>query len=98
MIERIIFRPAAEHELKEAYKWYEQRDAGLGTGFLALGGSMPFENPPVPEIFPVAYKNVRQGLVRRFPYSILYILAGANLIVISVFHSARDPEIWQQRV
>ena len=51
-----------------------------------------------PEIFPVAYKNVRQGLVRRFPYSILYILAGANLIVISVFHSARDPEIWQQRV
>ena len=34
MIERIIFRPAAEYELKEAYKWYEQRDAGLGSDFL----------------------------------------------------------------
>ena len=34
MIERIIFRPAAEFELKEAYEWYEQRLRGLGSGFM----------------------------------------------------------------
>lgn len=49
-----------------------------------------------PEIYPAVYKQVRQGVLRRFPYSVLY-LAEDDIIVISVFHSSRDPKIWKRR-
>ena len=29
----VIFRPAAELELREAYDWYEERELGLGAEF-----------------------------------------------------------------
>jgi plasmid stabilization system protein ParE len=97
MIERIIFRAAAEDEMKEAYEWYEERAPGLGMEFIRSVEVCVQTIRRHPEIFPVVYKNVRQGVVRRFPYSILYVEAPAKLVVISVFHSSRDPKIWKRR-
>jgi hypothetical protein len=34
MIAGVIFRPAAEAELQEAYEWYEEREPGLGVEFI----------------------------------------------------------------
>jgi plasmid stabilization system protein ParE len=49
-----------------------------------------------PEIFPVAHKNIRQGVVRRFPFSIFYIPTKEKIIVLSVFHSSRNPKRWMR--
>lgn len=98
MIERIIFRSAAESELKEAYQWYEERIRGLGLEFIrAVEGCVEIIRRN-PNIYPVVYKDVRQGIVRRFPYSVLYLIAPNKVVVISVFHSSRDPGIWKRRV
>ena len=40
-----------------------------------------------PEIFPVAHKDIRQAVVRRFPYSIFYLPTKQKIIVLSVFHA-----------
>jgi plasmid stabilization system protein ParE len=97
MIQRVIFRPAAELELKEAYAWYEQREVGLGTEFLRSVEVCVHTIRRFPEIFPVVHKSVRQGIIRRFPYSVLYTVAEPQINVISVFHSSRDPKIWKRR-
>ncbi len=41
-----------------------------------------------PEIFPVVHKQIRQGVLRRFPYSVLYLPEDDNVIVLSIFHSS----------
>jgi len=45
------------------------------------------------------YKNVRRYLMKKFPYSIIYNIDEINLriIIITVFHNSRNPEIWKER-
>jgi plasmid stabilization system protein ParE len=97
MIEQVIFRHAAEEEFKEAYAWYEARQRGLGSEFVRSIDACVQIIRRQPEIYPIVHKNVRQGVARRFPYSILYIEAPARIVIISVFHSSRDPRIWKRR-
>lgn len=98
MIPWVIFRPAAEFELQEAYDWYEERERGLGAEFLRCVDSCVQVFRRHPEIFPTVHKHVRQGVLRRFPYSVLYFISSNEIIVISVFHASRDPKIWKRRV
>jgi toxin ParE1/3/4 len=93
----VIFRPAAESELQEGHHWYEEREAGLGLEFMRCVDACVQLIRRHPEIFPVTYKNVRQAVVRRFPYSIFYLASNEKITVISVFHASRDPKIWQRR-
>jgi plasmid stabilization system protein ParE len=90
MIARAIFRPAAELELQEAHDWYEQRAPGLGAEFMRCIDSCVQRIRRQPEMYPEVHKRVRQGVVRRFPYSIFYVVAINEIIVISVFHASRD--------
>lgn len=98
MIAGVIFRPAAEADLKEAYEWYEEREPGLGRECVRCVDSCVQLIRRHPEIYPMTHKHVRQGVVRRFPYSVMYFMAGEDIIVVSVFHAARDPKIWKRRV
>ena len=50
-----------------------------------------------PEIHQCIYKDVRRAVVRRFPYLILYRIKPSQVRVIAVFHSWRNPAIWQTR-
>lgn len=94
----VIFRPAAEADLQEAYKWYEERERDLGTEFLRCIDSCIQMICRHPEMSPSVHEQARQGVIRRFPYSVLYFSDGDDIIVISVFHAARDPKVWKRRV
>ena len=98
MIRRIIFKPEAEADIAEAFDWYEERDAGLGAEFIRCVESCAHGIERHPEMYPLVHKNVRQGITRRFPYSLFYFAGGDTIYVVSVFHASRDPSIWQERV
>jgi toxin ParE1/3/4 len=50
-----------------------------------------------PRQFPLVFNNVRRALLRRFPYSLFFIVEGETLLVIACFHASRDPLQWQKR-
>lgn len=98
MTYRLIIRPEAEAELAEAFDWYERRVPGLGEELLvavdtAVGTilSNPLQHPSV-------HRDVRRALMRRFPYQVLFIIEADTVVVIAIFHGARDPRRWQERV
>ena len=43
-----------------------------------------------PRQFPTVFKNVRRALLRRFPYSLFFVIE-------TCFHASRDPSRWQKR-
>jgi plasmid stabilization system protein ParE len=98
VIQRIIFKPEARFDVAEAYKWYEQRDPGLGAEFMRTIDSCVHQIQRHPEMYPIVHKNVRQALARRFPYSIFYLVEGDTAYVVSVFHTSRDPRNWTDRI
>ena len=51
-----------------------------------------------PEMYPVVYKDYRRALVRRFPYGVFYEYEEGTVTIYSIFHTARDPSKWRQRL
>ena len=43
------------------------------------------------------HENYCRALVRRFPYAVFYEYTGDTITVYCVFHTSRDPAIWQGR-
>jgi plasmid stabilization system protein ParE len=98
MISWVIFRPAAEADLRDAFDWYEERQPLLGVEFLQEVDSCVGNILLQPEMYPVAHNHVRQAPVRRFPFCVMYLRREDTIIVLAVFPAARDPKIWRGRV
>jgi toxin ParE1/3/4 len=50
-----------------------------------------------PRLHAAVYQDVRKAVVSRFPYIVLYREEPGEVVVISVFHTSRDPSEWQLR-
>jgi len=98
MKRRLIIRPEAEAELAEAFDWYERRVPGLGVDFLAAVDTALDSVLSHPLEHPVVYRVVRRALTRRFPYQVLFVAEEETVVVIAVFHGARNPRTWQNRL
>jgi plasmid stabilization system protein ParE len=90
--------PDALVEFDEAVDWYEQQSAGLGTKFLNRVREVLGHAATDPQRHAAIYLDVRKMLVPKFPYVILYRDVPNEVLVISVFHTSRDPSIWKSRV
>ena len=93
----VIFTQAARGELIEAQDWYEREARGLGRRFRHAIDALIDRMIDNPQQFPIVFKNVRRALLRRFPYSIFFVVEEDALIVIACFHASRNPSRWQKR-
>ncbi len=93
----IVFHRAARIEFDDAADWYEQRRTGLGRTFTAAVHQVLNQISTQADFYPRVYHNVREALVPGFPYCVYYHDQPEQVVVISVFHSARDPARWQRR-
>jgi toxin ParE1/3/4 len=50
-----------------------------------------------PDRYPVAAGDTRAAPLSRFPYCVYYRVGRNRVAVTAVFHTARDPSIWQSR-
>lgn len=93
----VAFRKQAHREFDEAGNWYEKERPGLGLEFLAEIHLLLQRIASNPEQFPMLYRDVRKAVARRFPYCIYFRERDQHIIVLAVFHSARNPAVWKQR-
>lgn len=94
----IVINPLAADDLDEIRTHYEGLRAGLGDDFMDRVRDAPGRISDFPEIYPPAHKDARRGLVRRFPYAVLYRVDATRITVLAVYHTSRDPRSWQARV
>lgn len=97
MSNRFIVRPEAEAELDEAAAWYSAQSRGLGAEFVRVVDAAFASIRRNPRQFPLVHGEVRRAVIRRFPYAILFKSSEEEIVVLSVFHSRRDPKRWQSR-
>ena len=94
---RVIFTQGAREEVIEAQDWYEREAPGLGRHFREAIDALIERMSANPRQFPVVFKDVRRALLRRFPYSLFFVMEGETLLVIACFHASRDPAQWQKQ-
>jgi len=94
---KVIIRPEAEDDLKEAFSWYEDKRTGLGYDFLLqIDAGINFINRN-PEIHPIEYKGTRKHLIKRFPYKIIYLVE-EEIIILAVIHGKKRPDLIKKRI
>ena len=93
----VVFRRIARAEFDDAGDWYEARRPGLGAAFAAAVQTVLDRIADNPTSYAVAWKDVREALVSGFPYCVYYREVPGQILVLAVFHTSRDPSVWQNR-
>lgn len=91
------FHPDAESEFYDAIVWYEQQRKGLGSEFFLCVDEAIERIRKNPGLYPTVYKKVHRCVIHRFPFAVFYKIENEEINILSVFHSRRDPQRWQER-
>lgn len=97
MSPRVRLLPEAKAEFDEAADWYEAQRAGLGVTFVARIREVLGKVSSDPQLHATIYLDIRKAVVPKFPYVVLYREEPGEVVVVSVFHTSRDPSIWKAR-
>jgi plasmid stabilization system protein ParE len=96
-VAKILFTQAARADLVDAVRWYDTHAPHVVPQFRdALRAALTriSENP---KQFPPALKSTRRALLRRFPYILVFREMDDAVYIVALFHTSRDPLIWQRR-
>jgi len=91
------FHPAVREELDDEFRWYEKQSPGLDVDFLLEVEQVLAQIAANPTRHGYADGEVRMGLLNRFPFAVYYRVLSDRIRVLAIFHSSRDPYIWQSR-
>ena len=103
MTKPLRFDDEAVEELEVAAEWYEAQRRDLGIEFVAAvreALERVAENPQAwPLVSDVAERHhVRRFLLRRFPYSIVFLEREDEIRVLAIAHGSREPGYWGKRL
>ena len=91
----VRFTESAKRELDEAFQWYEEQNAGLGSRFVLNINASITRLVRFPKLATSVGPEVFRVLVNRFPYSIYYSACNEHVLVLSIGHQHRLPRSWK---
>lgn len=97
-MKKIIIRQQAENDLEDSCDWYEIRMEGLGQKFMKSFERQLLSIQSNPLRYPKQYKNIRIALMKGFPFAIYFMNEEDRVIVLSVYHTSRNPKKFIKRL
>jgi plasmid stabilization system protein ParE len=95
---RLVFRHQADAELEEAVTWYHDISPALGERFALLVKQALERIQANPQRYGFSALGTRRCQIKKFPYSIHYLVEDSTVVVVAVFHTRRDPESLRKRI
>ena len=95
---KIKFLQPARYEFREAVRFYEQQQSGLGKEFRDEVIATIERIQRFPSGFQLLTDNIRRCQTRKFPYGVIYISKNNEIIIIALAHLHREPDYWESRV
>ena len=99
MTKPLRFDDEAVEEMDAAAQWYEARRENLGLEFIAEVRQALTSIANAPDTWPVvrAEPRARRFVLRRFPYVVIYLQLDAEIRILAVAHTSREPGLWRTR-
>ena len=94
---RLVLHPDAADEYVEAVRCYGERSAPVRASFVSEVERAFRLIIAFPNRWPRFGSRHRRILVRRFPYSVIYLETNGRLWVVAVAHAKRKPFYWSKR-
>ncbi|MDR2254226.1 MAG: type II toxin-antitoxin system RelE/ParE family toxin [Bifidobacteriaceae bacterium] len=96
--------PEARAELREAARWYEKQQRGVGQRLLDRTREARHSIVAAPQSWrrrPDWDRDdpaVRVRSVAKYPYDIVYFATDGEIVIIAYAHESREPGYWKHRV
>lgn len=89
-----ILTNRAESDVRAARSYYDQTGADLGNRFIDAVQVAIDVARQRPESCPGVGAGVRALRCERFPYRVYFRVVTDRVIILAVYHTARDPDGW----
>ena len=89
----------ALNDIQETFEWYETQLKGLGLRYKTQAKKQINSLKKDPYLFSIKYNEIRCRKIEKFPFLIHYLINKntKTVTVFAVFHTSRNPEIWNKR-
>jgi|SRR6056297_1483247 len=94
---KLIIKPLAEEDAKDAANWYNDKKEGLGNEFLLALEAALNAIQRNPNHYQIVYKGLKRALTVRFPYGIFFAVEEDTIYVLAIAHTSRSPKVWKKR-
>lgn len=94
---RLAFHPDAADEYVDAARWYRERSLTVHDLFVGEIERAFRLIVAFPKRWPRHGPRHRRVLVRRFPYSVVYLEFDERLWIVAIAHARRKPFYWKKR-
>lgn len=95
MSRKLLFRLQVTTDIAEAVEWYAFHRPGLEVAFLD-DFQAAIERDPLQ--YQIVERGMRRGLLRRFPYGVIYVVSDQELLIVGCLHGRRSPANWRRRL
>jgi toxin ParE1/3/4 len=85
-------------EAEAAVRWYADRSAAAAAGFTAELEAAEAAISRLPNAWPRHDHGTRRYLLRRFPFSVVYRIESARILIVAIAHGSRRPGYWAARL
>ena len=94
---KIVIVEEAKLDFIKALDWYKSIQPKLGDKFSnSFKESLKiFKLNPL--LFQIRYDNIRVALIENFPYLIHFNRYNNKIVIVAIFHTSRNTEIWIER-
>lgn len=89
MIYTVVVEPLAVRDIADSYAFYAEQ--GRGDTFMLEVDYVFAQIAERPLMYPIVYAEVHRALLRRFAYSVFFVIEADRAIVLAVHHQRRDP-------
>jgi plasmid stabilization system protein ParE len=91
------FHPEAREEFRNSTRWYRTQSPLVSSEFrLAVSGGIRLI-ARAPQRWPKYIYGTRRFVMRRFPFSVVYLDDPELVTIIAIAHSKRKPGYWRER-
>ena len=93
MNKNIRFTSQAANELEAAAIWYEEQAHGLGFEFIRIRAVdvaiATIKRSPM--LYQIVLDDIRRCIIKKFPFGVFFSIEENCILIVSVFHSSRNP-------
>lgn len=97
MTRALEYLDEAVEEAEAAARWYAERSATAALAFSEELDAAESAIARLPEAWPPFDEGTRRYLLRRFPFSVIYRVEQARVLIVAVAHGNRRPGYWVSR-
>jgi len=97
-MKRARFVAPARGELLAEVAYYNNKELGLGSRFLAVVEDATARALAYPLTGSPASENTRRMFIKDFPFALVYRPDENGIVVFALAHHARRPEYWRDRI